>query len=115
MSVENGKRLKEKRLIDNEEDAFFLTSEEMLGYEDGTMNGSEFKRLVEERRKENESAHEKQFPRVIFGPEGVMKMVSNKTIRELDNLPLNVLKGMPTSAGVGRVELSWQQILTRQC
>ena len=52
---------------------------------------------------------------MIFGPEGVMKMVSNKTIRELDNLPLNVLKGMPTSAGVGRVELSWQQILTRQC
>ena len=98
--IESGKRLKEKRLIDNEEDAFFLTSEEMLGYEDGTMNGSEFKRLVEERRKENESAHEKQFPRVIFGPEGVMKMVSNKTIRELDNLPLNVLKGMPTSAGV---------------
>ena len=98
--LQKGKQLQEKGLISDEEDAFFLTSEEMLAYEDGTTSGSEFKKLVQERREENESARDKQFPRVIFGPEGVMKMVSTQTIRELDNLPANVLKGMPTSAGV---------------
>lgn len=98
--LQTGKRLQEKRLIDNEEDAFFLTTEEMLAYEDDTTDGSEFKKLVQERRAEDESARDKQCSRVIFGPEGLMRIVSNQTIHELDNLPPNVLKGMPTSAGV---------------
>lgn len=80
------------------EDVFFLKMEELCDYEEGKV--AVFDQLVKKRREEDALGRTMQFPRIIFGPECVMRSVSKATIKEMENLPPNMLKGMPTSAGI---------------
>ena len=103
--LEIGESLVEKGLLEKKDDIFFLELNELVEYEKNNVDGSNFKELVNKRRTESENGKGMQFPRLLFGPECIMKSVSDATIKELENLPANMLKGTPTSAGVieGRV------------
>ena len=98
--LEIGKMLVDKGLLTEENDIFYLTVEEVAQWEEGQVDGNEFKSLVDERKHEMELSAKMQFPKVVVGPECIMKSVSEATLRELRNLPANMLKGLPTSAGV---------------
>ena len=98
--LEIGKMMVDKGLLNEENDIFYLMVEEVVQWEEGQVDGSGFKSLVEERKREMELSSQMQFPKVVIGPECIMKSVSDATLRELKNLPANMLKGLPTSAGV---------------
>ena len=98
--LEIGEKLVEKGLLTKKDDIFFLELNELVEYEKNNVDGSSFKELVNKRRTESENGKGMQFPRLLFGPECIMKSVSDATMKELENLPANMLKGTPTSAGV---------------
>ena len=98
--LEIGKTMVGKGLLSEENDIFYLMVEEVTQWEEGQVIGNGFKSLVEERKREMELSAQMQFPKVVVGPECIMKSVSEATLKELQNLPVNMLKGLPTSAGV---------------
>ena len=89
-----GEKLQKQGLIESVEDVFFLKMEELCDYEEGKV--AVFDQLVKKRREEDALGRTMQFPRIIFGPECVMRSVSKATIKEMENLPPNML----TSAGI---------------
>ena len=98
--LEIGKTLVGQGLLNEENDIFYLMVEEVAQWEEDQVIGNSFKSLVEERKREMELSAQMQFPKVVIGPECIMKSVSEATLKELQNLPANMLKGLPTSAGV---------------
>lgn len=96
--LRTGEKFQKQGLINSVEDVFFLKLEELCDYEEGKT--AVFDQLVKKRREEDLSGRGKQFPRIIFGPECIMRTVSKTTLMEMENLPSNMLKGMPTSGGV---------------
>lgn len=98
--LEVGEKLVHGGLLEKNDDIFFLELPEVIDFEKGKNDGSHFKGLVRSRRMESENGKGMQYPRLLFGPECIMKSVSDFTLQELENLPANVLKGTPTSAGV---------------
>ena len=106
--LEIGENLVQKGLLEKKDDIFFLELNELVEYEKNNFDGNNFKELVNKRRTESENGKGMQFPRLLFGPECIMKSISDATMKELENLPANMLKGTPTSAGVveGRVVIA---------
>lgn len=92
-----GKELQEKGVIQDVNDVFFLKFDEVRDYK-LDQDSARIANLVKERKLTNQKMS--QWPRAIMGPECVMKVISDTTRKELENLPPNMLKGMPTSAGV---------------
>lgn len=95
-----GKTLKEKGVIERDDDVFNLFLEDLIQYEKGEVDGSSFKSKVKSARDIMNSAVTFTTPRVLCQPEGLMCILSKKTRDELKMLPENMLKGVPTSAGV---------------
>ena len=98
--LEIGNSLKSEGKLENAEDIFFIKMEELLALEQGTSTADTFRNLVKDRKEINQLGRTQQFPRVIFGPECIMRSISNATMQELKNLPPTMLKGLPTSPGV---------------
>lgn len=95
-----GKIMKEKGMIEREDDIFYLFLEDVIQFEKGEVDGSEFMSKVKSSRDMMNSAVTFTTPRVLCQPEGLMCILSKKTHDELKTLPKNILKGVPTSAGV---------------
>lgn len=98
--LEIGNSLKNEGKLENAEDIFFIKMEELLEMEQGIADGTNFRNLVKERKEIDQFGRTQPFPRVIFGPECIMRTISNATMQELKNLPPSMLKGLPTSPGV---------------
>lgn len=98
--LEIGNSLKNEGKLENAEDIFFIKMEELLSAEKQPSIADSFRSLVKERKEVDKLGRSQQFPRVIFGPECIMRSISNATMQELKNLPPSMLKGLPTSPGV---------------
>lgn len=98
--LEIGDSLKNAGKLESAEDIFFIKMEELLAMEQGTADGQNFRSLVKERKEIDRIGRTQPFPRVIFGPECIMRTISNATMEELKSLPPSMLKGLPTSPGV---------------
>lgn len=98
--LEIGKGLAAKGLLEEENDIFYLTVEEMKLFEEEKISGADLKSIVANHKNEMKLSEQMQFPKIVVGPECIMKSVSDATLQELKELPPNVLKGLPTSAGV---------------
>ena len=94
-----GEELHRKNVLENDNDIFFLTIESIVEYST-SRNPSNIADTVRAKKIEFEKNKQRQHPVSIMGPECIMKTISNHTKEELRNLPPNILKGMPTSAGI---------------
>lgn len=98
--LEIGKDLTAKGFLVEENDIFYLTVEELKLFEEEKISGGDLKSIVANHKHEMELSEQMQFPKIVVGPECIMKSVSDATLQELKDLPPNMLKGLPTSAGV---------------
>ncbi|KAK8803756.1 hypothetical protein WA158_001450 [Blastocystis sp. Blastoise] len=98
--LEYAKDLKEKNLIKDIHDIFHFSIEELLQIDEGTIDYTTVIPAIYKRK----AIYEKGFitppPRLIVSPYAAFVNVSEQTKQELLNLPENILKGMPTSAGI---------------
>lgn len=95
-----GERLVAEGWIDRKDDVMFLQIDDLLLYEQSANAAGGFRVKIEEAKELFHSAKTMTVPRVIEGPECAMMTISRKTIRSLENLPPNIIRGVPASAGV---------------
>ena len=91
-----GEKLVARGLLEKKDDIFFLTAEDLLYWEDGKVSGEDFKEEVRAAREVWQSGFAMEPARLIFTPECDVVTISRQAISQL---PPNVLKGLPTSAG----------------
>lgn len=94
-----GEKLAARGVLEKKDDIFFLTAEDLLYWEDGKVNGEDFKEKVRAAREVWRSGFAMEPARLIFTPECDVVTISQASRRAISQLPLNVLKGLPTSAG----------------
>lgn len=94
-----GEKLVARGLLEKKDDIFFLTAEDLLYWEDGKVSGEDFKEKVRAAREVWQSAFAMEPARLIFTPECDVVTISQASRQAISQLPPNVLKGLPTSAG----------------
>lgn len=94
-----GEKLVARGLLEKKDDIFFLTAEDLLYWEDGKVSGEDFKEKVRAAREVWQSAFAMEPARLIFTPECDVVTISQASRQTISQLPPNVLKGLPTSAG----------------
>ncbi|KAK8805912.1 hypothetical protein WA158_002568 [Blastocystis sp. Blastoise] len=95
-----GKQMVEKNIISSISDIFHLSIEELLDIENHSLNILSLLPILSKRKSLYNHAFTNPPPRLIISSYSALISVSEKTKRELLNLPENILKGMPTSAGI---------------
>lgn len=94
-----GEKLVARGLLEKKDDIFFLTAEDLLYWEDGKVSGDDFKEKVRAAREVWQSGFAMEPARLIFTPECDVVTISQASRQAISQLPPNVLKGLPTSAG----------------
>ena len=94
-----GEKLAARGVLEKKDDIFFLTAEDLLYWEDGKVSGEDFKEKVRAAREVWQSGFAMEPARLIFTPECDVVTISQASRRAISQLPPNVLKGLPTSAG----------------
>ena len=94
-----GEKLVARGLLEKKDDIFFLTAEDLLYWEDGKVSGEDFKEKVRAAREVWQSGFAMEPARLIFTPECDVVTISQASRQAISQLPPNVLKGLPTSAG----------------
>ena len=94
-----GEKLVARGLLEKKDDIFFLTAEDLLYWEDGKVSGEDFKEKVRAAREVWQSAFAMEPARLIFTPECDVVTISQASRQAISQLPPNVLKGLPMSAG----------------
>lgn len=94
-----GEKLAARGVLEKKDDIFFLTAEDLLYWEDGKVSGEDFKEKVRAAREVWQSGFAMEPARLIFTPECDVVTISQASRQAISQLPPNVLKGLPTSAG----------------
>ena len=94
-----GEKLVARGVLEKKDDIFFLTAEDLLYWEDGKVSGEDFKEKVRAAREVWQSGFAMEPARLIFTPECDVVTISQASRQAISQLPPNVLKGLPTSAG----------------
>ena len=94
-----GKRMAARGVLQCAEDVFYLMVDDVLWWEEGKVNGSDFQEKVAAEKEMLKSAKNRELPRVICTPECDMITLSQAMMQQQKDLPPNVLKGYSASAG----------------
>ena len=95
-----GRQLQSGGWIDQISDVMYLQLDDLFWYEQSPLAASNFRSKVSEAKELLLQAERMAFPRVIEGPECAMITLSKKSKCALEKLPPDVIRGIPTSAGV---------------
>ncbi|KAK8800762.1 hypothetical protein WA158_000087 [Blastocystis sp. Blastoise] len=100
MILKLSEKMIQEGILTEKEDIFHFSIDELCQYESGILHIKELLPIIQKRKESYIHALSTTCPHIITTPFAAFVNISEKTKRELLNLPENVLKGMPTSAGI---------------
>ncbi|KAK8798692.1 hypothetical protein WA158_007776 [Blastocystis sp. Blastoise] len=98
--IKLGHKMMKEGIIHDLQDVFHFSIDELCDYEQNKLDITKMTSLLQQRKSIYIRAKSISPPRIIVSPYASIVNISEQTKQELLNLPENILKGMPTSAGI---------------
>ncbi|KAK8793301.1 hypothetical protein WA158_004660 [Blastocystis sp. Blastoise] len=98
--IQLGHKMMKKGIIHDFQDVFHFSIDELCDYEQNKVDITKMTTLLQQRKSIYIRAKSISSPRIIVSPYASIVNISEQTKQELLDLSENILKGMPTSAGI---------------
>ncbi|KAK8793315.1 hypothetical protein WA158_004674 [Blastocystis sp. Blastoise] len=98
--IQLGHKMMKEGIIHDLQDVFHFSIDELCDYEQNKLDITKMTTLLQQRKSIYIRAKSISSPRIIVSPYASIVNISEQTKQELLDLSENILKGMPTSAGI---------------